>query len=153
MFQNNRNKQKTNRNSNKFGKISTFFIPHIISSACFGCFDTGPKHRNKLKKKNWGVLRKSKPKNNQNRLRFGSNWEKKLQFWGPPNRERFWRFFRFVSTKFCLFWLIQYRSKTPKQTKKNVFWFRKTNWKTTKTSFGLFRFEPQTKFIVSRTPY
>jgi hypothetical protein len=25
-------------------KYQPFFIPHTISSVCFGCFDTGPKH-------------------------------------------------------------------------------------------------------------
>ncbi len=74
MFRNNRNKQKTNRNSSKFVKISTFFIPHTISSVCFSCFDTGPKQPNKAKqteKKNFLLSRKSKPKNYQNRLSFG----------------------------------------------------------------------------------
>jgi hypothetical protein len=54
VFRNNRNKEKTNRNSSKFGKISTFLIPHTISSVCFGCFDTYPKHQknqNKPEKK------------------------------------------------------------------------------------------------------
>ncbi len=45
--------KKNNRNSSKFVKISTFLIPHTISSVCFGCFDTGPKHRNKPEKKFW----------------------------------------------------------------------------------------------------
>jgi hypothetical protein len=49
VFRNNQNKQKTNRNSSKFVKISTFLIPHTISSVCFGCFNTSPKHRNKQK--------------------------------------------------------------------------------------------------------
>jgi hypothetical protein len=49
VFRNNRNKQKTNRNSIKFVKLSTFLIPHTISSVCFSCFDTGPKHQNKQK--------------------------------------------------------------------------------------------------------
>jgi hypothetical protein len=45
----------------------------------------------------------------------------------------FLSFFRFVSRKFCLFRLFRYRSETPKQTEKNVFWFRETNRKTTET--------------------
>jgi hypothetical protein len=45
--------QKTSRNSSKFVKISTFLIPHTISSVCFSCFDTGQKHRNKPKKIFW----------------------------------------------------------------------------------------------------
>jgi hypothetical protein len=32
-----------------------------------------------------------------------------------------------------LFRLFQYWSETPKQTEKNVFWFRETNRKTTET--------------------
>jgi hypothetical protein len=51
-------KQKTNRNSRKFVKISTFLIPLTISSVCFGCFDTGPKHQNKPKEKIFGFAKK-----------------------------------------------------------------------------------------------
>jgi hypothetical protein len=60
VFRNTRNKQKTTRNSTKFVKISTFLIPHTISSVYFGCFDTGPKHRNKPKKKNFGFREKNR---------------------------------------------------------------------------------------------
>jgi hypothetical protein len=62
MFRNNRNKQKTNRNSSKFVKISTFLIPHTISSVCFGCFDTDPEHRNKLNNKFFGFAKKQTKK-------------------------------------------------------------------------------------------
>jgi hypothetical protein len=65
VFRNNRNKQKTNRNSSKFVKISTFLIPHTINSVCFGCFDTAPKHRNKPKqteKKIFGFAKKQTEK-------------------------------------------------------------------------------------------
>ncbi len=124
MFRNSRNKQKTNRNSSKFVKISTFLIPHTISSVCFGCFDICPKHRNKTKKICL-VSQKSKPKNNQNRFSFGLfrfEPRKKINGFEDPLIENvFWRFFRFVSTKFCLFRLFRYRSETPKQTEKNAF--------------------------------
>jgi hypothetical protein len=56
VFQNNRNKQKTNRNSSKFVKLSTLLIPRTISSVCFGCFDTGPKHQNKPKQTKEKIL-------------------------------------------------------------------------------------------------
>jgi hypothetical protein len=59
------NKQKTNQNSSKFVKISTFFIPHTISSVCFGCFKTGPKHQNKPKQTEkifWGFREKANRK-------------------------------------------------------------------------------------------
>ncbi len=83
------------------------------------------------------VSRKSKPKNNRNRWSFGffgSNREKKINGFEDPLIENiFWRFFRFVSRKFCLFRLFRYWSETPKQTEKNVFWFRETNRKTTET--------------------
>jgi hypothetical protein len=65
VFQNNRNKQKTNGNSSKFVKISTFLIRHTISSVCFGCFDTGPKHRHKPKQTEkifWGFREKANQK-------------------------------------------------------------------------------------------
>jgi hypothetical protein len=60
VFQNNRNKQKTNRNSSKFVKISTFLIPHTISYLCFGCFDAGPKHQNKQKIQILGLAKKTR---------------------------------------------------------------------------------------------
>jgi hypothetical protein len=157
VFRNNRNKQKTNRNSSKFVKISTFLIPHTLSSVCFGCFDNGPKHKNKPKKKLFGFA-KNKPKNNRNRLIFGMFWfeprKKKLLFRGPPNIKRFLEFFQFVLTKLCLFRLFRYRSETPKQTEIKVFWFHETNQKTTETDwvsvcFGLNR---KKNLIVSRTP-
>jgi hypothetical protein len=40
---------KDQPNQQQFVKMSTFLIPHTISSVCFGYFDTGPKHRNKPK--------------------------------------------------------------------------------------------------------
>jgi hypothetical protein len=61
VFRNNRNKQ-INQNSSKFVKISTFLIPHTKSSVCFGCFDTGPKHRNKQRKKFGGFAKKENRK-------------------------------------------------------------------------------------------
>jgi hypothetical protein len=154
VFRNNRNKQKTNWNSSKFFKISTFLIPHTISSVCFGYFDTGPKHRNKLDKI-FLVSWKSKPKNNQNRLSFGcfgSNQEIKFTVLRTPLIENvFWRFFRFISRKFCLFQLFLYRSETPKQTETNrkkcflVLWNKPKNNRN-RLSFGLFRFKPKKKF-------
>ncbi len=123
MFQNNWNKQKTNQNSSKFGKISTFLISHTISSVCFGCFDTGLKHRNKTEKKKFLVSRKSKLKNNWNRLSFDLfQFEPRTKINGfkdPLIENDFWRFFQFVSRKFCLFRLFWYRSETPKQTETN----------------------------------
>ncbi len=140
VFRNNQNKQKTNWNSSKFFKISTFLIPHTISLVCFGYFDTGPKHRNKPDNI-FLVSWKSKPKNNQNRLSFGLfRFEPRNKIYGfedPLIENVFWRFFRFVSRKFCLFRLFLYRSETPEQTetnRKNVFWFLETNWKKKKTT-------------------
>ncbi len=65
VFRNNRIKQKTNRNSSKFVKISTFSILYTISSVCFGCLNTGPKHRNKTKqsqKNFWGFAKEQTKK-------------------------------------------------------------------------------------------
>ncbi len=84
VFRNNRNKQKTNRYSSKFVKISTFLIPHTISSVCFGCFGTGPKHRNKQKqteKKIVGFLKKQTEKHlKQIAFRFVSVLTEKKKF-------------------------------------------------------------------------
>ncbi len=104
MFRNNRNKKKTNRNSSKFVKISTFLIPHTISSVCFGCFDTGPKHRNKPKqteKKIVGFAKKQTEKQLKQQIEFqivSFRTEKKINSFEDPLIENvFWRFFRFVS--------------------------------------------------------
>jgi hypothetical protein len=82
VFRNNRNKQKTNRNSSKFVKIQTFLISHTISSVCFGCFDTGPKHRNKLKQTEkyfFGFREKNEKQPKQIEFRFVSvRTEKKI---------------------------------------------------------------------------
>ncbi len=132
-------KQKTNRNSSKFVKISTFLIPHTISSVCFSCFNTGLKHRNKPSKKFGSFAKKQTEKQpKQIEFWFVLVWteNKNYRFRGSPNRERFfWRFFRFVLRKFCLFRLFRYRSETPKQTKKKVFWFCETNRKSTETDW------------------
>ncbi len=96
MFRNNRNKEKTNRNSSKFVKISTFLIPHTISSVCFDFFDTGPKHRNKPKKNLFGFAKKqTETQLKQIEFRFDSvrTEKKNLRFRGPPNRERFLEIF------------------------------------------------------------
>jgi hypothetical protein len=108
VFQNNQNKQKTNRNSSKFVKISSVLIPHTIISVCFSCFDSGPKHQNNLKQtKNnfFGFVKKqTKKQTKQIEFRFALvQTEKKINGFEEPQIEKvFWRFFRFVSRKFCL---------------------------------------------------
>jgi hypothetical protein len=100
------------------------------------------------------VSRKSKPKNNRNRLSFGLfQFEPRKNFYGfedPLIENVFWRFFCFFSRKFCLFRLFRYRSEIPKQTetnRKNVFGFAKQTEKNrNRLSFGLFQFEPKKKF-------
>jgi hypothetical protein len=57
----------------QFVKISTFLIPHTLSSVCSSCFDTGPKHQNKPKEKMFGFAKKQ-TENNRNRLSFGLFW-------------------------------------------------------------------------------
>jgi hypothetical protein len=69
VFRNNQNKQNTNRNSSKFVKISTFLIPHSLSSVCFGCFDNAPKHRKNPKKKLFGFS-KNKTEKQQKQIEF-----------------------------------------------------------------------------------
>jgi hypothetical protein len=154
VFRNNRNKQKTNRNSRKFGKISTFLIPHTISSVCFGCFDTGPKHRNKPKKKIL-VSRKSKPKNNRNRLSFGlflfESRKKDNGFEDPLIENVFWRFFRFVSVCYENILFVSVVSILVRNTetnRKNCFLVSQNKPKNNRNrlSFGLFRLEPKKKF-------
>jgi hypothetical protein len=107
VFRNNRNKQKTNRNRSKFGKISTFLIPHTISSVCFSCFYTGPKHQNRRKKKILGFAKNNrKITKKQPKLSFGLfqfEPRKNLLFREPPYRECFLEIFWFVSVCFGLF--------------------------------------------------
>jgi hypothetical protein len=164
VFRNNRNKQKTNRNRSKFGKISTFLIPHTISSVCFGCFDTGLKHWNKLKqteKKIFWFREKANRKTTKTdwvSVCFGSNREKKDNgFEDPLIENAFWRFFRFVSVCFenILFVsVVLILVPNTKTNRKNVFWFRETNRKTTETDWVsvCFGWNRKKNLIVSRTP-
>ncbi len=159
MFQNNRNKQKTNRNSSKFVKNINLFNSPYYNFCLFRLFRYRSETSKQTKtnpKKIFLVLWKSKPKNNRNRLSFGSsNREKNHGFEDSLKENVFWRFFRFVSWKFCLFRLFRYWSETPKQTEKNVFWFRETKQKTTETDGVSFCFgsNRKKKLIVRRTPY
>ncbi len=158
MFWNNRNKRKTNWNSSKFVKISTFFIPHTIRSVCFGCFDTGPKHQNKPQKNFWGFAKKQTEKQpKQIEFRFESR--KKINGFEDPLIEKvFWRFFglfRFVLRKFCLFRFVLTPVRNTATNQKKCFWFPKTNQKTTETDWVSVCFSSNRKknLIVSRTPY
>ncbi len=154
MFRNNRNKQKTNRNSSKFFKISTYLIPQPKSSVCFGCFDTGPEHRNKPEKKLL-VSQKSKPKNNWNKLSFGLfRFEPRKKINGFKDlliENIFWSFFWFVSVYFKKILFVLVVSIPVRNTETNrikcLLVLRnklKNNWN--RLSFGLFRFEPKKKF-------
>jgi hypothetical protein len=150
VFRNNRNKQKTNRNSRKFVKMSTFSIPHTISSVCFGCFDTGPKHQNKPKKYFW-VSHKN-PKNNRNRLSFGLfqfKRRKKINCVEDPLIENvFWRFFRFVAVCFDKVLFVSIPIRNTETNRKKCFLVSRNKPKNNRNrlSFGLFRFEPNKKF-------
>jgi hypothetical protein len=71
-------------------------------------------------------------------FRFVSVLIKKKNSWfrGPPNRERFLEIFSDCFDKIVCFGCFNTSPKhqnKPKQTEKNVFWFRKTNRKTTET--------------------
>ncbi len=146
MFRNNRNNQKTNRNSSKFVQISTILIPLKKVFFFFGCFDTGPKHRNKPGEKFVGFAKKQTEKQPK-QIEFRFEPRKKSNCFEDPLMENVcWRFFRFVSTKFCLFRLFRYRSETPKQTETNwkkSLWVSRNKPKNNRNrlSFGLFRFE------------
>ncbi len=102
--------------------------------------------------KNFLVSRKSKPKNNRNRLSFSLfrfEPRKKINCFEDPLLENFfWRLFRFVLRKFCLFRLFLYRPKHRnklKQTEKNVFLVSQNKPKNNRNrlKFGLFQFEPK----------
>ncbi len=129
----------------KFVKISTFLIPHTISSVCFGCFNTGLKHRNKPKKI-FCACQKTNQKTTETdwvSVCFSSNRGKKINCFDDPLIENvFWRFFLFC---FRLFWQSSVwfgcfdtgpkHRINPRQTEKNVFWFCETNRKTTETDW------------------
>jgi hypothetical protein len=132
VFRNNRNKQKTNRNSSKFVKISTFLIPHTISSVCFGCFDTGPKHQNKPKqteKKNLGFRKESNRKTTKTyrvSVCFGSNREKKLTVSRTPlYRTFFGDFFGLFQENSVCFGCFDTSPKHRNKPKKMFFGFAK----------------------------
>jgi hypothetical protein len=144
-------------------------IPHTISSVCFGCFDTSPKHRNKPKQtetnrnkpkqtetnrnkpKQICWFRKKQTENNRNRFVSVGTEKKNVLFWGPPNRKRFLRFFRFVSVCFDKVLFVSVDSipvrNSETNRKKSFLVSRnkpKNNWN--RLSFGLFRFESKKKF-------
>jgi hypothetical protein len=134
VFRNNRKKQKTNPNSRKFVKISTFLISHTLSSICFVCFDTGPKHRNKQKqteKKFVGFAKKQTEKQpKQIEFRFVSVLTEKTKislFRGPTYRERFLEIFSVCFDKILCFGCFGTGPKHRNKPKKKVFWFRETN--------------------------
>jgi hypothetical protein len=122
--------------------------PRTICSVCFGCFDTSPKHWNKPKNF-WGVSRKKQTKKQLKQFEFRFEpWQKINCFEDPLMENVFWRFFRVVSKKFCLFRLFWYWSETPKQTetnRKKCFLVSRNKPKNNRNrlSFGLFRFEPK----------
>ncbi len=136
MFRNNRNKQKTNRNSSKFVNISTFLIPHTISSVCF---DTGLKHRNKLKTIFW-FGEKNKPKKPK-QIEFRFKPRKKINCFEDLLIENvFLRFFWFVSVCFNKVLFVSVVSIPVRNTETNrnkpkqmYFCFCETNRKTTET--------------------
>ncbi len=169
MFWNNQNKQKTNRNSSKLVKISTFLIPYTISSVFLLLFwyrSETSKQTETDQKRNFFVSRKSKPKNNRNRLSFGLfRFEPRKKNYGfeyPLIDNVFWGIFLVC---FGLFWensvcfgcfdIGPKHGNKPKQTEKNVFWFRETNRKTTETDWVSVCFGSNRKkyMIVSRKPY
>ncbi len=163
MFRNNRNKQKTNRNSRKFVKISTFLIPHAISSVCFGCFDTGPKHQNKQKhteKKFVGFSKKQTEKQpKQIEFWFVSvlTEKKNSRFRGPTNRERFFEIFLvcfglFRQNSVC-FGCFDTGLKHRNKPKKMFFGFTKqTENDRNRLSSVCFGSNRKKNLIVSRTP-
>jgi hypothetical protein len=101
-------------------------------------------------KKFFGFAKKQTEKQpNQIEFRFASvRTEKKFFAFEDPLVENvFWRFFRFVSRKFCLFRLFRYRSETPKQTEKMILVSQnKPKNNQNRLSLGLFRFEPKKNF-------
>ncbi len=146
MFRNNRNKQKTNQNSSKFVKISTFLIPHTISSVCFGCFDTGPKHRNKPGKKFLGFAKKQTEKQpKQIEFRFVLiRTEKKINGFEDPLIENvFWRFFSVCFKKILFVSVVSIPVRNTKTNRKKCFSVSQNKPKNNRNrlSFGLFRFE------------
>jgi hypothetical protein len=128
VFRNNRNKQKTNQYSIKFVKISTFLIPHTISSVYFGCFDTSPKHRNKPKEKIFGFAKKP-PKNNRNKLSFSlfrfKPRKKMYGFKDPLIEKVFWRFFSICFNKILFVSVVDTSPKHQNKRKKMFFGFSK----------------------------
>jgi hypothetical protein len=87
VFRNNQNKKKTNRNSSKVVKISTFLIRHT-SSVWFGCFNTGLKQRNKPENF-FFVFAKKQTKKQPKQIEFwfvSVRTEKKLTVSRTPNR-------------------------------------------------------------------
>jgi hypothetical protein len=155
VFRNNRIKQKTNWNSSKFVKISTFLILYTISSVFFGCVNTSLKHRNKTKQsgKIFWVLQKSKPKNNRNRLSFGLfRFKPRKKIFGLTFFGDFFSLLRENSVSSGCF---DTGPKHRNKLKKCFLVLREKKRKTTETDCVLVCFgsNRKTNLIVSRTPY
>jgi hypothetical protein len=148
VFRNNRNKQKTNRNSSEFVKISKFLIPHTISSVCFGYFDTGPKHQNKPI--NFFCFTKKQIEKQPKQLECGLfRFEPRKKINGLENL--FWKFFWFISVSFNKVLFVSavlILVRNTKTNRKKCFWVSQNKPKNNRhrLSFGLFQFEPKTKF-------
>ncbi len=109
-------------------------IAHTMNSVCFGCFDTYPKHQNKLKNFILGFV--NKQKNNRNRLSFGLFrfvLKKMTCFKDTLIESVFGDFFGlfglFRKSSFC-FGCFDTNPKH-RNKPKTFFWFRETNRKTT----------------------
>jgi hypothetical protein len=123
VFRNKLNKQKTNWNSSKFVKTSTFLNSPYHKFCLFRLF-RNRSETSKQTKTNWKIFFWFRElKHNPNRLSLGLfRFEPRKKIYGfedPLIEKVFWRFFWFVLRKFCLFRLFRYQSETPKQTETN----------------------------------
>jgi hypothetical protein len=102
-----------------FLNINLFNSPH--HKFCFGCFYIYRSETSKqTEKKKFVGFAKKQTEKQPKQIEFRFEPRNKINGFDDPLIENiFWRFFWFVSMKFCLFRLFRYRSETPKQTETN----------------------------------
>jgi hypothetical protein len=135
---------ETNRNSLIVSIYWYFFIKFCVVSSCFGLFRF-------VSKQFVSVVLNSISKQRISMFQLNLNKQKTNQNSVVENIFRYFSenlgLFRFDSKQFCVFWLFQYWSETPKQTKILVFGFRK------QTETDLVSVRTEYFFFISRTPY
>jgi hypothetical protein len=126
VFRNNRNKQKTNRNSSKFGKKNNLFIPYY--KFCLFRLFRYRSETSKQTEKNFFAFAKKQTETPPKQIEFlfvSVRTEKKKRFQEPPNRECFLEIFSvcFEKILFVSVVSIPIRNTETNQNKPKIMFF------------------------------